>query len=68
MVGSVIPEVQMATLALFLLGRLVDTVITLARKDPDWKPEPMPTNFEDLVAAGRALKAAESGGLPGEGA
>jgi hypothetical protein len=53
-------EVQLAMLALTLLDRLIDTSVTLARKDPTWQPKPLPTNFDDLVKAGQDLKAAGS--------
>ena len=49
-------ELQLAFLALAILDRLIDTSITLARKDPDWKPKPLPVDFDGLVKGGLALK------------
>lgn len=54
-------EAQLVLLALTLFDRLLDTSITLARKDPTWQPKPLPTNFDDLVKAGQALKASAAG-------
>jgi hypothetical protein len=57
--ATVSPEARMALLAFTVLDRLIDTYVTLARKDPDWKPTPLMAAYKDfdgLAAAGRALR------------